>query len=408
MESALYTKYLQAVNKRMNGIYQNCLDFVKSTERLYTEKKETQDAYKNNNGGFFASGYYYTTNDFHSYMLKNFLDPTTDVIGNKQFLRVFIEFLKNIKPVSDYEFIEEQLRVTCKENNVFIFDDKCGIIIENNIDKETAAKHAIYIDDREILAIVYIPLYSNWRAPDILLKAAGDKIITLPALDKGFDLRRFLEKCLELPENSEIQRYMIEQYAKLLIYIGGEKFMTKDIDIELLKTLYSDKQSIVMSENIANVWNQRYVLLAEVLKEPLRARLISELGFVPDPDDEYALYKDLDDNIAMVFYHSPEEPFIFGFCADGGFMDDDERDCLDELLQQDAFSTCFSDEFGEWGDEWVLKQFLADERRETPDDIVSFLVEKYRLLEREYWRLEQDYELDAEEEGREPESAAKS
>jgi hypothetical protein len=197
---------------------------------------------------------------------------------------------------------------------------------------------------------------------------------------------------------------MLTQYAKLLIYIGGKEFMTKDIDMELLKTLYADKQSIVMTENIAGVWNRRYELLADLLKEPLRTRLTSELGFVPDPDDEFALYKDLDENIALVFYHSPDEPFIFGFWAEGGFTDDEERDGLTELLQQEAFSACFSDEFDEWGDEWVLKQFLADERRESLDDIASFLVEKYRLLEKEYWRLEQEYELEPEQEEAEPES----
>jgi hypothetical protein len=342
-------------------------------------------------------------------MLKNILDPNTKEIGNRLYLELFIDCLREIKPeIEGYSF-SENITVECEVGekvedgriDIFIYDERYGIIIENKINNapdqpNQLAKYLRYAkrNYKEVIAIVYIPLYNNHIPPideydeefKKYVEEINQKLVILPVIDikKSTDdiAHGFLERCINVINNTEKQTFILTQYSKLLKTLQGEREMTIDVDMDLLKELYKDKKSISIAENIADIWNNRNGLLGGLLKETVRNRLVNELGFQVDSEDENGLYKGIGENICICFYSIPDDNiYYFGFWSDGNIKGT-LKDSLTEILNENAFSGYFS-EIIDWDDpeKWLIKKFYKSEYKEPLKEISDYFIERYKILE---------------------------
>jgi hypothetical protein len=133
-------------------------------------------------------------------------------------------------------------------------------------------------------------------------------------------------------------------------------------------------------------WRKKMANPLEPVAESVRQRLISELGFGVDPDDKNGVYKDISDNYGMVFFHDEESPLTFGFYHynDKNFSPE-QRKWLTEVFGRREFTEDF-DDFCDWGDQWICKRFKH--QGWTNEDIINFLVGRYKWLEQTVQYLE--------------------
>jgi hypothetical protein len=124
----------------------------------------------------------------------------------------------------------------------------------------------------------------------------------------------------------------------------------------------------------------------DTVAEEVRERLISELGFRVDTNDEYGVIKDITETYGMVFYHEPEEgPMGFGFYHydDKSFSRTQVHWLRDIIFQRWEFTADFDDDFYDWGDQWLCKRFTGNNRQGWANaDMVNFLVDRYEWLEK--------------------------
>jgi hypothetical protein len=405
-----YKQLLNNFSGLLDGIIKDHLQLVYSIEPVAKKRKLILDDYKKDKDNLFSSVFKYRLENFHSQMLRNILNPNTQEIGNRQYLKLFIDCLREIKPEIKEHVFEENTTVECEVGeriedgriDIFICDDTYGIIIENKINiapdqPNQLAKYLRYAkrNNKDILAIVYIPLYNNHIPPideyddefKTYIEEIKNKLVILPGLDikrNGKDIAHgFLEKCIHVAGNTEKQIFLLTQYSKLLKTIQGEQEMTIDVDMELLKEVYKEKKSISMVENINEVWDNREKLLGGILIETIRNRLLNELGFQVDKEDKNGLYKEVHEKTFICFYSDPDDNlYYFGFWSDGN-LKGKLKDSLTEILNENHFSGYFSDII-DWDDpkSWLIKQFYIGEYKETLENIADYFIECYSLLEK--------------------------
>lgn len=161
--------------------------------------------------------------------------------------------------------------------------------------------------------------------------------------------------------------------------------MTEDIDMEFLGELYKNKRSISIAENISDVWNRRKSLLFGLLREPVRDKLITELGFETDEEDEFFLYKVINNNVMCLYF---EDVFYIGFWSNDG-MEERLRNPLEEILDSVTPEKYFS-KASDWGNprRWLMKEFFIGEYKEPLAEITEYLIGRYKLLETKVNALE--------------------
>jgi hypothetical protein len=275
----------------LSGIISDHKSLICSKGDLSEKRTAIVKEYEQNNDNLFSGIFKFRLENFHSEILSKILDKNTRDTGNAQYLKIFQDVLYKINPSLKHHIFDDNVSVEReyggeKESgriDIFIYDDTCAIIIENKINRapdqpNQLAKYLEYAKTEgwEVIAIVYIPLYPlSWNIFSMLdgyddkykniIDEIKEKLVILPALDVNSpekDIAHgFLGACLELPGNTEKQRYFLSQYTKLLKSIEGVEKMTAEIDMELLAKLYKDEKSILTMENIAEIWTNRESLL---------------------------------------------------------------------------------------------------------------------------------------------------
>ncbi|MDR0722432.1 MAG: PD-(D/E)XK nuclease family protein [Treponema sp.] len=347
------------------SIFENSLNHIVSEQGKlvlsYAELSQKRDTilkeYENSKATIFSSLFKFRLENFHSEMLRKILDKNTPEIGSAHYLQVFVKLLHKINPKIKDHFFSDVVSIECEVGktkqdgriDIFIQDSKYAIIIENKINgapdqPNQLARYLKYAKDngKEVIAIVYLPLFKNTSPPiegyakefDTYIPEIREKLIILPVIDNMHPdmVHGFLEPCLQFDGNNERQTYILSQYMKLLQSLKGEAKMTEDIDMEFLRECYKNKKCITIVENINDVWTKREYLLGGLLRETVRNRLITELGFVIDSEDENGLYKQINNKFILCFYSTPDDNlFYIGFWSDSE-IDESLRKALEKSL----------------------------------------------------------------------------
>jgi hypothetical protein len=402
-----YRTMLDGFKTSLTVILSNHTGFIAAHAPAAEKRNAILAEYGYGGDTFFKPLFSYRLENFHSGMLKMLLEQNAAEIGSIRYLHQFTRLLRDINPsLSPYTFSDSVTVVReageKQEDgriDIFVSDAQRAIIIENKINgapdqPNQLAKYLRFTKrlEKEIIAVVYIPPPWKNSAPDLdsyaesfqeYIPELREKLVVLPVIsDSKKDLvHGFLEICRDLPENTETQKYMLSQYAKLLISIKGAKDMTKDIDMTLLAECYKDKNSITVLENLADIWNNRNSLLCGILRDAVRERLVNELGFTVDVEDEYGLYKNINGKVWLCFYNDDKnERYMFGFWGEdtltAGF-----RTALQSVL--DAATPEYFGETDVWGNpkRWLLRPFLIGECKKPLSDIAEHLIGRYRFLE---------------------------
>jgi hypothetical protein len=404
-----YNSLTRSFEDVLSRIISDHKSLICSNKNLSEKRTAIIKEHEQKNDNLFSSLFKFRLENFHSEMLSKILDKNTSDTGNVQYLKIFQDILYKINPALKHHIFDEEVSVEReygrkKENgrmDIFIHDGTHAIIIENKINyapdqPNQLAKYLKYAksEGKEVIAIVYIPpLYKN-ISPSLegyddeykdSIDEIKEKLFVLPALDVKSpekDIAHgFLGACLELSDNTEQQRYLLLQYAKLFKLIEGVEKMTAEIDMELLAELYKDKKSISIMENIVEIWNKRRSLLGGLIQKQIREKLL-ESGFSVDEEDENGMYKGIGDKCMLCYYSSPDDNLVYvGFWSDGK-LKDNVRKILEET--SDILPESYFGESVYWGElqNWLVKQFYTDEYKEPLVDIVDYLIGRYKLLEK--------------------------
>jgi hypothetical protein len=170
-------KYLKQWDETMNHYITEISKFLTSHVNTHFEYAEN---YKRRTAlGFnaftLASETYYREN-YHSYILKAFLDPTEKHGENRKYLEVFIDLINSYGKVDKIEyshFSNAKVFREWQDIDILIKDDvsKKAIIIENKINnagdqhRQLPRYYDIISETHDVLAIVYLPLQAN-KEPD--------------------------------------------------------------------------------------------------------------------------------------------------------------------------------------------------------------------------------------------------
>jgi hypothetical protein len=329
---------------------------------------------------------------FHSRILSLILDPKTPKTGNSLYLEKFVEALRRIngnipvhqfvRPVyAETEWGSEQGRI-----DIFIHDKTHGIIIENKLnnavdqpDQLARYVQSVKAHGIEIAAVVYMPLFDKQPPLDEyadeykeIVEEIRQKLAVFPAAALS---EAFLDPCAKLAKD-ELGRVYIDEYSKLLKHLGGS-YMTREIDLEFLKRIFSSQENIIAAKNIAEVWENRAALLVDELYSMFQEKLVNELDY--KRNEAYYTSKAINKNIfiacELVCDVEPHYCWI-------GLTSNNKTDLkvLEGVINQPEFQKDFPDT-GE-GEGWTGRCFYpVDGFEGTLEERAAFLVDKLRLLE---------------------------
>ncbi len=237
--------------------------------------------------------------NFHSDILAQILDPNTSDIGNPKYLELFLKTLKQIN---------KKLNITINPDNVQVkrematFDEigsgridlcvldkenKKAIIIENKIKKaedtyrQIEKYYQFLIKQKyDVQALVYLPP-NNKKTPNLqdtndeIKNIINTKLVILPApvlADK------FLSECIKTAEDiskithNNLAEIYIKHYSNLLKTIGED--MTNE---EILDEIYSDNemfQNFNTFDRVCRIWADKSSVVKNYLINKLKENLI--------------------------------------------------------------------------------------------------------------------------------------
>jgi hypothetical protein len=389
----------------------------------HRERSERRSAalaeFKQNEDTMFANVFQYRKENFHSEMLRQFLDPLAPDIGDRRFLRVFLELLERINPAIKTGGFGERVTVEREAGgakadgriDLLVCDDTRAVIIENKINcaidqPNQLAKYVKLTQSRgkEVAAVVYIPLFEGGEPPlegydeewQTFVPEITQKLAVVPAVNRlrgekggggGNDLADgFIGECLKLDGLKDRQQYLLSQYAKLLRTMEGESKMTEAVDKEFIKEFYKDKKSIETAEHINDVWDDRERLLGGIVRQTLWDKLKSELGFYDDEEEKYSLFKDVSDDLYVAFYSDPD-PEDCGLHLGFWYGQRVRRtvktaleEALDAVLPEQYFEGAY-----DWEDPegpWLTKRFYIGEYKEPIPEIEKYFIDCCKALEK--------------------------
>lgn len=230
----------------------------------------------------------------HSRMLEKIFstDDTNKDINDKEYLNIFIRLIEKIKKEkiknqfenSFYvirEFgrnksIKERARI--KERgaiDIFIYNDKNSIIIENKITQKAGDKDdqlaRYYLISRQFkrppVAIIYMPFYHkvppyNYTGKyEKYIKTIRDLVVIIPALDPidGNDLTHgFLDECSKYAKsiNNITACVCLDQYSKFIKSKGDGNEMATNEDKKFIENILSNEELRKETEDIFEIWNK--------------------------------------------------------------------------------------------------------------------------------------------------------
>jgi len=280
----------------------------------------------------------------HSKMFAKIFSPDTKDIGDKEYLRIFIELIEKIKrkkiknQFTDSFCVDREAGRTSDINesggiDIFISDENFSIIIENKITQKAGypdnqlARYLLISEElhKEPVAIVYMPFY--YQLPPLyrytgeykeLVETIIDLLVIIPALDplEGNDLTHgFLDKCSIHAKsvNNMTACVCLDQYSKFIKSKGDAYKMAMNEDKKFVRDVLSDRELRHTVEDIVQIWGDRMNTIANILLD----ELIKDFDFKIVKDSFYG--KMIDDDI-FIYYHTYK--FQFGLGSIGGKLED--------------------------------------------------------------------------------------
>jgi hypothetical protein len=324
----LQEKYVDYCDNVLSCITDDNIAKIENTKKLYgILEKDTFNIFEPLKN--------YQREDFNEIILTQILNPKTKEIGNIKFLNIFCKLLSE---KVDYSFGND---VAVKNQignmgygfiDILIFDKKNAIIVESKINgapdmPNQLARYFRYVENnlqKKVLAVVYIrPIYDDQKMPPLKTyeaeyasETARIKNVLVPVsiIDgkRKKDLcHTFLDACSDITTNEKARVY-IQQYSELLKISGGNKMLT-NVEKEMLKKLCSDDESVKKLQMIGEIWDNRWEILASIIKDVLYQK-----GFGPVGNDERCTAKSIDEKISIVFTDFENDDLGFGFWYNKG------------------------------------------------------------------------------------------
>jgi hypothetical protein len=292
--------------------------------------------------------------------------------------------------------------------DIYIYDDKHGIIIENKINnapdqKDQLARYVKFAEGKHgnhdkdfLVAVVYIPPVNTvGKEPPLqeysekyktITDKIGKKLVVLPVLERMGNnkdiVHGFLDEIVKIPAN-ETARVFIEQYSNLLKGLG-ENSMTNLSKRKIIEAIFSDYEMVEIANEIGEMWSDKKTgkgqLLGEILCEKLLLK--EELKFKTFPDDEFCIGKEVGNGIVCCIWSWSEvdRHISIGFLNSGGqSIPEKIKQKLESILKEDEFSNYFLkvEEEGHV----ISRSFNYDSYKKPLSDVVDFLADKFVKLE---------------------------
>lgn len=238
-----------------------------------------------------VSDIYYREN-FHSDIIAAILSPLSNHGEGKLFLRLFIDYLKNVALRQNKLKIEEELRKLSLDDDISVkredgrIDIKIQaptwtIIIENKINGANDQKRQLprYVDDcgsDNVKAIVYLtaanekmPEENGWLPGDD--KKVKPKLLPIVGFSKVPSIINlvdgWLSPCEELSSKGFITKSILSQYKELLKHQAGET-MNKELVKKLLNEMVkNDVNYLELKDALQQMLQQMPCVIASMLTE---------------------------------------------------------------------------------------------------------------------------------------------
>lgn len=222
-----------------------------------------------------SSDLYYREN-FHSDIIKAFLDPYESHGQENKYLNIFVEMLGLEK--SDFEYST----VRREPNNIDILitnqNSKKAIIIENKVNnavdmyRQLPRYYEIVKQDYEVAAIVYITLdkskrpdISTWTTEEIEDIKALLKIIPVFSRDGTTNLVDHWINPAIIKSNDLDSSLILRQYAKLIKYLNTSTMDT--ISLEKFYNSLKEEDNLKTAISIRNMLNDLPTYMAIRIEE---------------------------------------------------------------------------------------------------------------------------------------------
>lgn len=365
MSNYLEKSIINRIQKLKENYKISVLKLVTSCEALSNEIRNIKLEYQFDSDlgfNFFTSisDLYYREN-FHSDILKNILDPRTQVIGDKKYLDEFLELLRKAKNIIDIPSFNSKTRVEREKGNkkgyidLLIYDDKNAIIIENKINnardtENQLGKYFKYVKEEmelNVVAIVYLTLTPG-KGPNLkfdgeytkYVNDIEEKLIILSAINKKnqMDLSHNYFNTNEIEIGNPTSKVYFKEYMRLLKYLGG-RIMSADIEKELVRELCLDFERISTIKDMVRVWEKRNILLSEIILDLI---IEKHNEFKHNVRANYEILKKIDNDVSIgIGYDEKAEffPLYYGFVNNGK-----NSNTLEEILNNNIFGNNSEDE----------------------------------------------------------------
>jgi uncharacterized protein YrzB (UPF0473 family) len=353
---------------------------------------------------------FYNYERLHSEIIGAIFNINTPEIANKKYLEYFIKLLmKKEEKIKNHDFgenyivkLEESIKIDDRGSiDILIYDDTDAIIIENKIhnarDTENQLakyyKHVTEIMNKNIIAIVYLPLDPNknpllskyYDGYEIYSQKIKDVLVNLPVISingQNDFVHGFLVGCCKLAEIMEnsTAKVFFEQYMQLLKYLGGN-FMALGNEKELFVELFKTKKSISITNDIVNIVENKSFYLKLLFCDSFIESL-KEMHFESFEGNSEMRLK-IDEELFLVFYHREDEQLAFGFRSEKK-IPNEKRKILENLLKENEYTDHFSDIL-DWGEKWVCKEIKINDFGDVPINetiqfFTKYLLERYASL----------------------------
>lgn len=388
--------YDQILNK-----YKNYLKLFEIESKELKNIRETYLQLEKETFNCFEGIEKYRREDFNDIIISQILNPDTKEIGNIKYLHIFIELLCKInenlnlkQKFIDNAKVERQIgNMEHGFIDILISDKNNAIIVESKINNapdqdNQLARYYLYVKNilkKEALAMVYIrPVYDEYKMPPFEdyseeyrneIENIEKILVPVSIINSKNQIdfcHGFLDICCNLNVMDKAGIY-IKQYSDLLKKIGGNK-MAANISKEMFKKLFGDSDSVAITNDIGEIWDDRWFILSSIIQE----KLVKDMKFEPD-GDRYC-YKKINNNLKLAFIYDPDykkigDAYIIGFSYDS--INKAAKEKLKEYLNNfDSALVKFSEESDDIED-WLIVREINISLDKTIDEILNDVLQLY-------------------------------
>ncbi|MFD2556035.1 PD-(D/E)XK nuclease family protein [Sphingobacterium tabacisoli] len=271
----------------LNNQGQNVANLLDKSQNIATEYDTSKEDKSEIGFNLFkiASDTYYREN-FHSDVIKSFLDPSEKHSESNRYLHAFIDLLNedsNKNRIEKSLYLNSKVIRESKNIDILILDEvsKRAIIIENKINnaydmpRQIPRYFNLIKNDYKVDGIVYLTINKSKR-PDTI-DWTDDEIVeikkilrVIPSYDRnGLTnlYENWLINCLELSENVD-NKAIIKQYANLIKHLSTNYMDT--ISLEKFYNTVKEGDNLKTSLSIRNMLNDLPTYLAVRIEDRYR------------------------------------------------------------------------------------------------------------------------------------------